>query len=138
MEYEVGQIVEGKISGIKSFGIFFTLNDLDTGFCHISKVSGKFIENIFDLYSVGDIVKTKIINVKENGQIELSIKDAIENVYQKPQNKTFNKSYNDNNKFNQSSKRKEPESFEDMLQAFMKNSESKFKDMSSRDKKRKH
>lgn len=137
MEYKVGQIIEGKVSGIKNFGIFFTLNDSDTGFCHVSKVSGKFVENIFELYNIGDIVKTKIINIKENGQIELSIKDAIENTHQKPQNKTFNKSYNDNNKFNQSVKKKEPESFEDMLQAFMRNSENKFKDMSTRDKKRK-
>ena len=34
-------------------------------------------------------------------------------------------------------KKKEPESFEDMLNAFMKSSESKFKDMSLREAKRK-
>lgn len=138
MEIKVGQIIDGIITGIKKYGIFFKLTNDKVGFCHISKISGQFIDDISKMYEVNDSIKVKVINIKENGQIELSIKDAINNIPQKPQFNTNKKQYNNTNKFNQPNKNKEPESFEDMLQAFMKNSDSKFKDMTARNQKRKH
>ena len=138
MEIKIGQIIEGQITGIKKYGIFFKLTNNEIGFCHISKISGQFIDDISKLYNIGDSVKVKVINIKDNGQIELSIKDVVNNIPQKPQFNTNKKQYNNTNKFTQPSKNKEPESFEDMLQAFMKNSESRFKDLNARNQKRKN
>lgn len=138
MEIKVGEIINGIITGIKKYGIFFKLSEDKIGFCHISKITGQFIDDISKLYNVGDSVKVKIINIKDNGQIELSIKDVVNDAPQKPQFNTNKKQYNNTNKFTQPPKKKEPESFEDMLQAFMKNSDSKFKDMNARNQKRKH
>ena len=138
MQIKIGQIIEGQITGIKKYGIFFKLTNNEIGFCHISKISGQFIDDISKLYNIGDSVKVKVINIKDNGQIELSIKDVVNNIPQKPQFNTNKKQYNNTNKFTQPSKNKEPESFEDMLQAFMKNSESRFKDLNARNQKRKN
>ena len=138
MEIKVEDIIDGIITGIKKYGIFFKLSEDKIGFCHISKITGQFIDDISKLYNIGDSVKVKVINIKDNGQIELSIKDVVNNIPQKPQFNTNKKQYNNTNKFTQSSKNKEPESFEDMLQTFMKNSESRFKDINARNQKRKH
>ncbi len=138
MEIKVEDIIDGIITGIKKYGIFFKLSEDKIGFCHISKITGQFIDDISKLYNIGDSVKVKVINIKDNGQIELSIKDVVNNIPQKPQFNTNKKQYNNTNKFTQPIKKKEPESFEDMLQAFMKNSDSKFKDMNARNQKRKH
>lgn len=138
MNLEVNQIIEGTVSGIKQYGIFFKLPENNVGFCHISKIANSFVNNILALYNIGDIVKVKVINIKDNGQIDLSIKDVADNVHQKHQNVTYSKSNNNYNKFTQLVKKNEPETFEDMLQAFMKNSDSKLKDIESRNNKRKH
>ena len=137
MNLEVGQITDATITGIKKYGVFLNINN-NIAFCHISNISGKFINDITTLYNINDNIKVKVINIKDNGQIELSIKDVVNNIPQKPQFNTNKKQYNNTNKFTQPSKNKEPESFEDMLQAFMKNSESKFKDIDLRNQKRKH
>ena len=140
MNFEEGQIVNGLITGIKKYGIFFKLENNMIAFCHISKVSGGFISDLNKLYNINDTLKIKIINIKDNGQIEVSIKDVDENKYnvRSVHQNSFNNKHNDfNNKFNHLDKKKEPESFEDMLNAFMKSSESKLKDISLREAKRK-
>lgn len=80
MEIKVEDIIDGIITGIKKYGIFFKLSEDKIGFCHISKITGQFIDDISKLYNIGDSVKVKVINIKDNGQIELSIKDVVNNV----------------------------------------------------------
>ena len=87
---------------------------------------------------VNDNVKVKIINIKNDGKIEVSIKDTIDNEHLKHQNNFIKDKQYFNNKSGKTNIKKESESFEDMLQAFMKNSESKFKDIDLRNQKRKH
>ena len=137
MNLEVGQITDATIIGIKKYGIFLNINN-NIAFCHISNISGKFINDITTLYNVNDNVKVKIINIKNDGKIEVSIKDAIDNEHLKHQNNFIKDKQYFNNKSGKTNIKKESESFEDMLQAFMKNSESKFKDIDLRNQKRKH
>ena len=137
MNLEVGQIIDATITGIKKYGIFLNINN-NIAFCHISNISGKFINDITTLYNINDNVKVKIINIKNDGKIEVSIKDAIDNEHLKHQNNFIKDKQYFNNKSGKTNIKKELESFEDMLQAFMKNSESKFKDIDLRNQKRKH
>ena len=137
MNLEVGQITDATITGIKKYGIFLNINN-NIAFCHISNISGKFINDITTLYNINDNIKVKVINIKSDGKIEVSIKDAIDNEHLKHQNNFIKDKQYFNNKSGKTNIKKESESFEDMLQAFLKNSESKFKDIDLRNQKRKH
>jgi ribosomal protein S1 len=76
--YQVGQIVEGEITRIATFGSFMRLENNLEGLIHISELAHNHIERVEDVVKVGDKVKAKIIKlVPEEQRIGLSLK-AIE------------------------------------------------------------
>lgn len=79
MSIEVGQTVEGKVSGLAKFGAFIDLEENKTGLVHISEVSNKFIEDINDELSVGQTVSVKVLSESDDGKIALSIRKAAGN-----------------------------------------------------------
>ncbi|WP_036225081.1 S1 RNA-binding domain-containing protein [Mesoaciditoga lauensis] len=81
---KVGQIVEGTVTSIKSFGVFVKLEEGVDGLVHISKVANGYIKDANDYLSVGQKVKVKVLKVGDNGKIDLSIKDAGEVLEKKP------------------------------------------------------
>lgn len=77
--YEVGTILEGKVTGIKPFGAFVAIDEKKQGLVHISEVAHGFVKDINDVLKVGDEVKVKIMNVEEkSGKISLSIRATQE------------------------------------------------------------
>ncbi len=72
---ELGQLVEGKITGIKPFGVFVDLDGI-TGLLHIKQVSQTYIESLPALFQVGQIVKAMIINIDE-GQSRISLSTRV-------------------------------------------------------------
>lgn len=78
MELAVGQIVEGKITGITAFGVFLDIGEGKSGLVHISEVSRTYVNDINEFVKVGDVVKAKILNIGEDGKISLSMKKALE------------------------------------------------------------
>ncbi|TSB48185.1 S1 domain-containing post-transcriptional regulator GSP13 [Alkalicoccobacillus porphyridii] len=77
--YEVGSIIEGKVTGIKPFGAFIAIDEQKQGLVHISEVAHGFVKDINDVLTVGDEVKVKVISVDENsGKISLSIRATQE------------------------------------------------------------
>ena len=89
MALEVGQIVEGKVSGITGFGAFIDLPDGETGLVHISEVARNYVKDINEHLSVGQEVKVKVLSLDEKGKISLSIKKAQENNFRRPQATPF-------------------------------------------------
>lgn len=78
-KFQVGQIIEGTVTGIKPFGAFVSLDDATQGLVHISHISHGYLENINDAIKVGDTVKVKILSIdSEKGKISLSIKETQE------------------------------------------------------------
>jgi len=77
-KYEVGDVAEGEITGIVDFGIFVKLEDGLEGLVHISEIEWGLVEDPRSLFSVGDKVNVKIIEIK-SGKISLSIKALKEN-----------------------------------------------------------
>lgn len=73
--YEVGQEIQGVISGVASFGAFirFTDNPSVEGLIHISELDHRLIDNPKEIVNVDDAVKAKIIEIKD-GKIYLSLK----------------------------------------------------------------
>jgi S1 RNA binding domain protein len=61
MSLEIGQIVEGKVTGITNFGAFIELPGGQTGLVHISEVADKYVKNVNDFLKQGDLVKVKVL-----------------------------------------------------------------------------
>ncbi len=77
-KYQVGDVVEGEVTGIVDFGVFVKLEQGLEGLVHISEIDWGLVENPHTLFKVGDRVKVKVIEIKE-GKISLSIKTLKEN-----------------------------------------------------------
>ena len=69
---EVGDIIEGKITGLVDFGAFVTFNKNQEGLVHISELAWQRIDHPADVVKVGDKVKAKIIGITDDGKISLS------------------------------------------------------------------
>ena len=76
-DIEVGQIYEGTVARIMNFGAFIELGGGKEGLLHISKISKERIKNVEDVLKVGDVVKVKVIEIDDQGRINLS-KKALE------------------------------------------------------------
>lgn len=75
MKYKIGEIVEGKITGIQAYGAFVALDDDTNGLIHISEISDGYVKDITRFVRVGDIVRVKIIDIDEStNQVRLSLK----------------------------------------------------------------
>ena len=78
MQIEVGNIVEGKITGVTNFGAFVQMDGGKTGLVHISEIALDYVKDINDFVKVGDKVKVKVVSVEPKGKISLSIKKVLE------------------------------------------------------------
>ena len=78
MQIEVGQIVEGKVTGITNFGVFVDLGEGKSGLVHISEIAQTYVSDVKEFVKVGDSVKMKVLNISDDGKISLSIKKAQE------------------------------------------------------------
>ncbi|MHB8926736.1 MAG: S1 RNA-binding domain-containing protein [Bacillota bacterium] len=79
MQLEVGQVIEGVVTGITHFGAFVELPGGKTGLVHISEVADAYVRDIKDYLKEKDVVKVKILSVDPKGKIGLSIKQANSN-----------------------------------------------------------
>jgi S1 RNA binding domain protein len=75
MSLAVGQIVEGKVTGITNFGAFVELPNGQTGLVHISEVAEEYVKDVNHFLKQGDLVKVKVLAL-DKGKIGLSIRQA--------------------------------------------------------------
>ncbi len=77
--YQVGQVVEGKVVQIKEYGAFVELEPGLDGLVHISEIAHKRVTNIADEISIGQMVNAKILEIdEEKRRISLSIKETLD------------------------------------------------------------
>lgn len=145
MQIEVGQIVEGKVTGITNFGVFVDLGEGKSGLVHISEIAQTYVNDVREHVKENDTVKMKVLSISEDGKISLSIKRAEE-----PQNAPHQRQSGEKQNGNSVSRssrhpRKEPDftspaavwtpkksesqSFEDMMAKFKQTSDEKFLDL---------
>ncbi|MDO4377638.1 MAG: S1 RNA-binding domain-containing protein [Erysipelotrichia bacterium] len=72
--YRVGQVVQGIITGIKSYGAFVKVDDDVSGLIHISEISDYFVNDVHRYFRKGEKVVVKIIDIDQSGQLRLSLK----------------------------------------------------------------
>jgi len=74
-KYYPGNVVEGKVVGIKPYGVFICLDEETTGLLHISEISEGFVSDINKIVKIGEIIKTKILDIDyEEKRAKLSLK----------------------------------------------------------------
>lgn len=76
-QFQVGQVVKGKITGVVDFGAFVEFGDNMEGLVHISEIAWQRIDNPRDYIKVGDEVQAKIIEI-DGSKISLSIKALLD------------------------------------------------------------
>jgi polyribonucleotide nucleotidyltransferase len=75
-EVEVGRIYEGKVTRLAEFGAFVNILPGKDGLVHISQITDERVKDVSDYLKVGDLVRTKVLEVDRQGRIRLSIKEA--------------------------------------------------------------
>ena len=77
--YQVGQVVSGKVVQIKEYGAFIELEPGLDGLVHISEVAHKRVTDIAEELTIGQDVSAKILEIdEERKRISLSIKETLE------------------------------------------------------------
>ena len=117
MAIEVGNIVDGTVSGITKFGVFVDLGEKQTGLVHISEVAHGYVEDINTVLKVEDPVKVKVLSV-DGSKIGLSIRQTQE----KPQ-------VEERRPERRVQSRQSAESFEAKMKSFLRDSNERLHDL---------
>ena len=76
-KYKVGDIVEGKVTKLASFGAFVELEGGIDGLIHISELSDDHVARVKDAVNIGDTVRARVKNIStEERRIGLSLRDV--------------------------------------------------------------
>ena len=127
----VGEILDGKITGITKFGVFVEIGENQTGMVHISEVARTFVSEIRDFVKEGDEVKVKVISIGDDGKVSLSIKRAQEEPREQRPRRSQRPATppKPDNSFVWTATKNESASFEDMMNKFKQTSDEKFSDL---------
>lgn len=84
--YKVGDMIEGKITGVVDFGAFVEFDDNLEGLIHISELAWQRIDHPKQIVKVGDKVQAKIIAI-DGSKISLSLKQLVDDPWKGVANK---------------------------------------------------
>ncbi len=71
---DVGEIAEGVVAKIMPYGAFIDLDSGQKGLVHISQVDRSYVQNVSDFLRETDRVTVRIVGIKDDGRLDLSIK----------------------------------------------------------------
>ena len=74
---EVGAIYKGRVTRLMTFGAFVEIAPGKEGLVHISRLDVKRVDKVEDVVSVGDEVMVKVVEIDEQGRLNLSRRDAL-------------------------------------------------------------
>ncbi|WP_125705423.1 CvfD/Ygs/GSP13 family RNA-binding post-transcriptional regulator [Lacticaseibacillus daqingensis] len=75
MNYRIGDIITGKVTGIQPYGVFVLLDDAQQGLIHISECQHGFVKALGDLFKVGQSLSVVVLDIDEySGKISLSLR----------------------------------------------------------------
>ena len=77
-KYEIGDEVDGTVTGVVDFGVFIKLEEGLEGLVHISEIDWGLVDDPRNFVKVGQKIKAKIIEIKD-GKISLSLKQMKAN-----------------------------------------------------------
>ena len=74
---EIGAVFKGRVTRLMSFGAFVEIAPGKEGLVHISKLDVKRVEKVEDVVQVGDEVIVKVVEIDDQGRLNLSRRDAL-------------------------------------------------------------
>ena len=74
-EAKVGEIYDGKVVRIESFGCFVNLFGNVDGMCHVSQLAWERVNHPKDVVKVGQTLKVRVTEIDEKGRVNLSHKE---------------------------------------------------------------
>ncbi len=77
-EAKPGEIFEGTVTRLMEFGAFVEILPKQEGLVHISELSPERVESVSSVVKPGDKVTVKVIEIDDQGRINLSIKQAAD------------------------------------------------------------
>lgn len=76
-QYKIGDLIDGEVGALTSFGAFIKFGEGLEGLVHISEIAWQRIDHPKDVLKIGDKVKAQIIDLNKS-KIYLSIKRLVE------------------------------------------------------------
>ncbi|GAG22836.1 unnamed protein product, partial [marine sediment metagenome] len=77
-EAEVGKVYTGKITRLMNFGAFCEILPGKEGLIHVSEIANRFVKDVASELKVGDVLQVKVIEIDQQGRINLSRKAVLE------------------------------------------------------------
>ncbi len=91
--FKVGDVIEGMVTGVQSYGAFLSFVDNYTGLVHISEISEGYVKEITQFVDVGQMVKVRIIEIDhEQKHLKLSLK-ALNKQYKRKEKREMWRKY---------------------------------------------
>jgi len=84
VEIVANDVVQGRVAEVRDFGAFVWIDDGRKGLIHISEISDDYVKDIHHRIKPNQRVKVKVLSIKDDGRIELSLKQAESLDYTKP------------------------------------------------------
>ena len=75
---EIGAIYTGKVTRLMTFGCFVEIAPEKEGLVHVSQLDTSRIENVEDFVKVGDELQVKVVEIDDQGRINLSRKAVLD------------------------------------------------------------
>ncbi|HHY18993.1 MAG TPA: polyribonucleotide nucleotidyltransferase [Firmicutes bacterium] len=76
-DVEVGEVYEGTVTRIAKFGAFVEILPGKEGLVHISKLANERVGKVEDVVQIGDKIKVKVVEIDQQGRINLSRKALL-------------------------------------------------------------
>ena len=74
---EIGAVYNGVVTRLMSFGAFVEIAPGKEGLVHISRLDVKRVDKVEDVVNVGDSVLVKVLEIDDQGRLNLSRRDAL-------------------------------------------------------------
>jgi len=97
MALEVGEVFEGKVTGVTKFGAFVAMPDGKNGLVHISEIANTYVNDINEFVKEGQVVKVRVIGIGDGGKVNLSMKQAEAQAQPRPARPRYNNRDNNGN-----------------------------------------
>ncbi len=72
---EIGQEFDGKVARVEAYGAFVEIAPGKSGLVHVSKIAPFRVEKVADFVKEGQILRVKVVNIDDQGRIDLSHKE---------------------------------------------------------------
>jgi S1 RNA binding domain protein len=129
---QIGSTVEGTVVKLADYGIIVRLAGGKVGLVHISEVADTYVRDVHDYFKENDRVCVKVLKINDKGRYELSVKQADEkNVvasHEAPSRSRHQEAYEHVPRDPRYTAER-PQTFEDRLSRFMKDSEERIHDL---------